>query len=319
MGWLRGLSPQLAGGLCAAFSVIFFSTNDFLIKFLSGEYALHQVVLIRSIIGLMIILTLIAPLTSGWAIVKTRRLKMHLLRGLCVVVANMTFFLGLAAMPLADAVAIFFVAPLIITVFSVFFLGEYVGPRRWVAILVGLLGVMLIVRPGTSAFQIASLLPIAAAFAYALIHIIARMIGNTESAETMAFYIQITFIAVCVAIGLAIGDGSFSNQSHPSLAFFFRAWSWPETSDYWLFAVLGVGVALAGYFISQAYRIGEAAFVAPFEYLAMPLAVFWGYAVFDELPDRMTWIGIGLIIGSGLFSVWREHKAKEPNAADHFV
>lgn len=306
--WLKSLPPPLAAGLSASFAVIFFSINDVMIKFMSGGYALHQVVLIRSFLGLIIIVALIAPLTDGWAIVRTKRLPMHLFRGLCVVIANMMFFLGLVAMPLADAVAIFFVSPLIITLFSIVFLGERVGPRRWAAIVVGLIGVVLIVRPGTSAFQLASLLPIAAAIAYAAIHIIARKIGGTESAATMSFYIQVTFIVVCIVIGLLIGDGRYSDQSHPSLVFLLKAWTWPLMSDAGYFAILGIGVAFGGYFISQAYRTAEAAFVAPFEYLAMPLAVLWGYLVFDELPGPLTWVGIGLIVGAGLFTVWREQK-----------
>jgi len=313
MRWLNGLPAPLLGGLAAAFAVIFFSINDMMIKFLSGGYALHEVVLIRSSIGLVIICAIIAPLTDGWAIMRTRKLGMHVLRGVCVVIANMTFFLGLAAMPLADAVAIFFISPLVITVFSVLFLAEHVGPRRWGAIFVGFVGVLLIVRPGTSAFQVASLLPMAAAVAYALIHILARRLGPTESAATMAFYIQVTFIVVCVLIGLSIGRGRFADQSHPSMVFLFRAWSWPLVSDFVYFTIIGIGVAFGGYFISQAYRVAEAGFVAPFEYLAMPLAVFWGYLVFDELPDSVTWAGIALIVGSGLFTVWRERKT----GADH--
>ena len=313
MRWLNSLPAPLLGGLSASFAVIFFAINDMMIKFLSGGYALHEVVLIRSTIGLVIICAVIAPLTDGWSIVHTKKLRMHVMRGFCVVIANMTFFLGLAAMPLADAVAIFFISPLVITIFSVIFLGEHVGPRRWIAIFVGLLGVLLIVRPGTSAFQVASLLPMAAAVAYALIHILARRLGPTESAATMAFYIQVTFIAICILIGLTIGGGRFADQTHPSLVFLFRAWSWPLVSDFVYFAVIGVGVAFGGYFISQAYRVAEAGFVAPFEYLAMPLAVLFGYIVFDELPDAFTWVGIALIVGSGLFTVWRERKT----GADH--
>ena len=158
--------------------LFFFSVNDGAIKFLSGGYALHEVVLIRSVIGLVILLVLIAPLTDGFAIFRTKRLGMHLIRGFCVVMANMTFFLGLAAMPLADAVAIFFISPLIITVFSVVFLGEYVGPRRWAAVIVGLIGVVIMMRPGTASFQYASLLPVVAATAYAGLHMLTRLIGR---------------------------------------------------------------------------------------------------------------------------------------------
>jgi drug/metabolite transporter (DMT)-like permease len=304
------LSPAKLGALCAAISVVFFSINDVAIKFLSGGYALHQVVLIRSVIGLIIILVVIAPLTNGWAIARTKRLKMHMLRGLCVVFANMTFFLGLAAMPLADAVAIFFVSPLVITVFSVIFLGETVGPRRWAAIAVGFVGVLIMMRPGTAAFQAASLLPLAAAFYYAGIHIITRRIGGTESAATMAFYIQIMFIVVCLAMGLAVGDGRFGDQTDPSLSFLLRAWSWPLQADYPVFLVIGVGIAFGGYLISQAYRVTEVSFVAPFEYLALPMSVVWGMLVFDEFPGGWDYVGMALILGAGLFTVLREAQTK---------
>lgn len=304
------MSPAKLGAICAAISVIFFSINDVAIKFLSGGYALHQVVLIRSVIGLLIIVVVIAPLTTGWAIARTKKLKMHMLRGFCVVFANMTFFLGLAAMPLADAVAIFFISPLVITLFSVLFLGETVGPRRWAAIAVGFIGVLVMMRPGTQAFQIASVLPLAAAFCYAGIHIITRRIGGTESAETMAFYIQLMFIVVGVMFGLLVGDGRFGDQSDPSLAFLFRAWSWPVAADYPVFLIIGVGIGIGGYLISQAYRVAEASYIAPFEYLALPISVVFGMIVFAEFPGVWDYLGMALILGAGLFTVWREAQTK---------
>jgi drug/metabolite transporter (DMT)-like permease len=217
----------------------------------------------------------------------------------------MTFFLGLAAMPLADAVAIFFISPLVITLFSVLFLGETVGPRRWMAIGVGFLGVLVMMRPGTASFQVASLLPLAAAFCYAGIHIITRRIGGTESAATMAFYIQIMFIVVGVGFGLIAGDGRFGDQSDPSLAFLFRAWTWPLVADYPVFLIIGVGIAVAGYLISQAYRVAEVSYIAPFEYLALPISVVWGMIIFAEFPDGWDYFGMALILGSGLFTIWR--------------
>ena len=304
------MSPAKLGAICASVSVIFFSINDVAIKFLSGGYALHQVVLIRSVIGLLIIVTIIAPMTTGWAIARTKKLKMHMLRGLCVVFANMTFFLGLAAMPLADAVAIFFISPLVITLFSVLFLGEVVGPRRWAAIAVGFIGVLVMMRPGTQAFQMASLLPLAAAFCYAGIHIITRRIGGTESAATMAFYIQMMFIVVGVSFGLIVGDGRFGDQSDPSLAFLFRAWSWPVAADYPVFLIIGVGIGIGGFLISQAYRVAEASYIAPFEYLALPMSVVFGMLIFQEYPGGWDYLGMALILGAGLFTVWREAQTK---------
>lgn len=307
---MKALSPTALGALCVTVAVVFFSINDVAIKFLSGGYALHQVVLIRSVIGVIAIVTLIAPFTAGWGIARTRKLPLHMLRGLCVVFANMTFFLGLAAMPLADAVAIFFVSPLLITLASVIFLGEKVGPRRWASIAVGFLGVLVMMRPGSQAFQLASLLPLAAAFFYAGIHVLTRKMGGTENAATMAFYIQIMFIIVSLIFFVAVGDGRFDDQPDPSLAFLLRAWIWPDATDFPVFLIVGVGIAVAGYLISQAYRVTEASYVAPFEYLALPMSVAWGIVVFDEYPGPLDYLGMALILGAGLFMIWRDAQAK---------
>jgi drug/metabolite transporter (DMT)-like permease len=306
-------SPAITGALCAMAATLFFSVNDVGVKALAGDYALHQVILIRSVFGLIVILALIAPLTGGRGILRTRRLPMHILRGFCVVLANMAFFLGLAEMPLAEAVAIFFVSPLILTIFSVVFLRETVGPWRWAAIGIGLLGVIVMMRPGTAAFQAVSLYPLAAAVFYAGLHTITRRIGTTESAVTMAFYIQVVFIVVSVLFGLAIGDGRFAVQDEPSLAFLLRGWVIPAPGDLGLMAVLGLAIAVGGYFISQAYRVAPAAAVAPFEYLALPVSIVWGITVFGEWPDLTAYLGIAMILGSGLFTLWREgRKAAAP-------
>jgi len=307
---MKAMSPATLGALCATIAVVFFSINDVAIKFLSDGYALHQVVLIRSVIGVIVIMFMIAPFTAGWGIARTRKLPLHMLRGLCVVFANMTFFLGLAAMPLADAVAIFFISPLLITLASVVFLGESVGPRRWAAIAVGFIGVLVMMRPGTQAFQVASLLPLLAAFFYACIHVLTRKMGGTENAATMAFYIQVMFIIVSVLFFVAVGDGRFGDQSDPSLAFLLRAWIWPDMGDLPVFLVVGVGIAVAGYLISQAYRVTEASFVAPFEYLALPMSVAWGMVVFAEYPDLWDYVGMALILGAGLFMIWRDAQAQ---------
>ncbi len=297
---------NLVGAGFALAAVMCFSINDVGIKFLSDRYALHQVIFIRSAIGMCVFLAVIMPLSGGWRLIRTRRIGMHLLRGICVVFANMCLFLGLAAMPIADAVAVFFVSPLVITIFSVLFLRETVGARRWAAIAVGFLGVLVIVKPGTSAFQIASLLPIAAATLYAVIHIVARKIGGTESAATMAFYIQATFIVASLIFGATLGHGEFAGYGHPSLEFLLRAWGPVAAQDWPILLMLGVSGVFGGFFISQAYRLSEAAFAAPFEYVAMPMAIMWGVTVFGTWPAPTAWIGIALIIGSGLYLLWRE-------------
>ncbi len=304
------LSPALFAPFCAALAATLFSMNDVAMKFLSGGYALHEIVLFRSIMGLLITVAIMAPLLGGFHLLRTRRPGMHILRAACVIFANMSFFLGLAALPLAEAVALFFVSPFLISIFSVLFLGEYVGPRRWAAIAVGMLGVLIVLRPGTEAFQLASFFPIAAAFGYAGLHIFTRAMRTTENAVSMVFYIQIVFLVFCASLGLAIGDGKFEAAvvGDPSLEFMFRAWVWPETGDLLLFLLIGAFASVGGYFISQAYRLGEAAMVAPFEYLALPLSILWGVLFFGETLDALVWVGIAMIAGAGLYTVWRENR-----------
>jgi len=304
------------GALCASIAVFTFSVNDVVIKFLSGDYALHEIVLFRALFGIALTAVLIAPFAGGWRIIKTQRVGLHILRGMMVVTANMMFFLGLAVLPLAETVAIFFVSPLLITVFSVIFLGDRVGPFRWAAVLVGLIGVGIVLRPGSDSFQIAALLPVIAATAYAGLHMMTRYIGKTESAATMTIYIQLTFVGVCIVFGLLFGDGKLADQDNASLAFLFRAWSVPSWTDLGLMAVIGIGTGLGGYFISQAYRVAEPSVVAPFEYLALPLSILWGYLVFDEIPDGVAIAGIVLILASGLFIIWRENRAKDEVMVD---
>ena len=126
----------------------------------------------------------------------------------------------------------------------------------------------------------------------------------------MAFYIQIMFIVVCLAMGLVVGNGRFGDQTDPSLVFLLRAWSWPLPADYPVFVIIGVGIAFGGYLISQAYRVTEASYVAPFEYLALPMSVGWGMLFFAEFPDSWDYFGMSLILGAGLFTVWRESQTK---------
>ena len=305
--------------MCAIGASICFSTTDVTIKFLSDAYALHQIVLLRSLIGIALIFMLLLASSGGLKSLKTKRLARHIVRGGCVVMANMLFFLGLVAMPLADAVALFFISPSIITLFSIIFLKEHVGPHRWSAIGVGFVGVLIMVQPGSSQFMLASLLPIGAAFCYASLHTLTRTMRDTESAATMTFYIQITFVVVSTAMWMVVGDGSFNDASSPSLNFLLRPWGPWQYDDTKLFILLGAGSALGGYLISQAYRHAESALAAPFEYIALPLAMIFGIVIFNEWPNNITLIGSSLILTSGLYTLYREtrHLHKPQMARPH--
>ncbi len=304
------------GPLSALIATVAFSINDAAIKFLSGGYALHQIVLIRSLVGLALLLMIIVPLQGGFGVLRTRRFGMHMLRGGCVVFANTTFFLGLAVLPLADAMAVFFVSPLLITLFSALFLGERIGPRRQLAVAAGMIGVLIMIRPGAGDFNLALLLPLIAAVAYAMLHVLTRKIGGTESAATMSVYIQLVFVVVSSTVGLTLGHGAWENVGGDMLAFLMRAWHVPALVDWPILVLLGVASASGGFFISQAYRLSEASLIAPLEYAALPVSVVLGIVIFDEWPAPTTWLGMALIIGAGLFVFWRETKVPTPPFPD---
>ena len=300
----------LTGILCALAGSATLSVNDVAIKFLSGSYALHQVILTRSLIAITVVVGLVLLSGQGIRALATTRARGHLLRVSFVMVSNVAYFLGLAALPLADAVAIAFVSPLLVTALSVLVLRERVGPWRWAAVLVGMAGVLVMLRPGADAFRPAALLVLISALSYASTHMMTRRMKDTESAFALNFYVQVGFIIVSTTMGLAVGDGRFAGSANPSLAFLFHQWVWPPLEDWPIFLATGLSVATGGLLISQAYRLCEAGLVAPFEYAAMPLAIGWGVLVFSTWPDTTAWVGIALICGAGLFTLWRETRRK---------
>ena len=301
----------LAGVLFALGGSVVLSVNDLAIKALSGTYALHQVILIRAVISLAIILAVIWATRTGFRQLATHRWRAHLLRVSIVMISNVTYFLGLAAMPLADAVATSFIAPVLVTLMSAVVLGERVGPRRWAAVGVGLVGVLIMVRPGAGVIQPAAILVLISAVCYASSHMMTRRMRDSESAMTLNFFVQCGFIVVSSVMGLWVSDGHLAGSANASLAFLFRPWIIPATTDIWAFAATGMAVGIGGLMMSQAYRTSEAALVAPFEYIGMPMAIFWGVLVFGTLPDATAWAGIALICGAGLYTLWRETMRKK--------
>ncbi len=297
---------RIFGILCVIGAVWTFSTQDAGIKWLSGDYPLHQITFIRSIIALVITLAIIIPLEGGFQNLRTDRIGLHLLRGMTVVAANMAFFTGLASLPLAEATAIIFVSPLFITIFSVLLLSERVGARRWTAVLVGLAGVLIVMRPGGATFQYAAILPLIAAVCYALLQIMTRKLGFTEKASTMAFYIHLTFFAFSGVIGLVFGDGRYAGTGSANLEFLLRAWIWPNQHDALLISGIGIMASIGGYLISQGYRLCPANIAAPFEYAALPMGIFWSIFLWSHWPDGWSWLGIALVAWAGLYVFYRE-------------
>lgn len=295
--------------------ILAISVNDMLFKRLSGDYPLHELVFLRSALGLVFSIALV-HLEGGWRILKTRRPGLHVIRGLLIVAANMSYFAALAALPLADATALFFAAPLFITLLSIPVLGEKVGVMRFTAVVVGFIGVIIMQRPwadadSLQASRLVLLLPVFAALTYAMTQLMTRKLGVESKASALSVYIHAMFVVVSLCFFILVGDGRFAaSVDDPSLQFLLRAWVWPDRADWWVILGLGANAAIIGYCLSQAYRLADAATVAPFEYLGLPLAVFWGWIIFADLPLFEVWVGMGLILGSGVFVFIRENQKK---------
>lgn len=299
-------TSNLTGIVCVTAATIAFTLNDVGIKWLSGDYPLHQLTFFRSLIALVITAALFVPFEGSFTILRTRRPYWHIVRGLLVITANMAFFVGVATIPLADATAIYFVAPLFITAFSVILLGEKVGWRRWIAVSIGFGGVLLVIQPGGASFQYAALLPLVAAAVNALLHISTRKLSLTERASTMAFYIQLVFMVFSLLFGIIFGDGKLSGTGNANLEFLFRPWIWPASDDLGIIALTGMFCALATFLISQGYRLSQAGIAAPFEYVGIPLSVLLGILLWGDWPAPLAWGGILLIVLSGLYVLMRE-------------
>lgn len=283
-----------------------FSINDLVFKLLSGSYPLHEMMLVRSAVALALITLFIRATTGNLRLIATSRPGMHTLRGALMITANAAQYAALAALPLADATAIYYSAPLLITVFSTFLLRERVGPWRWLAVSIGLFGVVMIVRPGGTAFSLSALLAVFSATVYALSQILTRRLGRTDAAVTMSFHGQLALNLFAVFVGITVGNGNLGNTGNEAVDFLLRRWVWPDPFDFFLFVVLGVISAVGGLMMTMAYRDGAPSLVASFEYLALPMSIVWGAVFWQSLPDAWSAVGMVLILAAGLLVSYRE-------------
>ncbi len=291
------------GILCSIGASISFSVNDFIVKSLSSTYPVSELVCIRSFIGLVIILGVLVPIEGGYRIITRRNISLHLLRGLLMAVTAFSFFLGIASLPLSEAVAIFFIYPVIITLFSILFLSEKVTWRLGLAVGIGFIGTLMILRPSSS-FQIWMILPFLSSFSYAGCHTLTRKLGEEENAVVMSLYVQFVFFVVSVLLSIALGHGHYDRDGDPTISFLLRGWLWPQPQDMLLMILLGFISTLAIYMIGQAYRICSASIIAPFEYMALITGVALGVIFLGERPAVLTWVGIAIILVAGLSVVW---------------
>jgi len=299
--------PGLAAlSLCSGVAI--FSGQDWIIKLLSGAYPVHQAIAIRGVVAVLILLAFIAW-SGKIGSLRSKRMGLLIVRGLVLMMAYTTYYLALPSMKLANVVALWFTVPLFVTALSVPFLGEKVGPRRWAATIVGFVGVLIIQRPLTANFNVASLLPLASALTYSISALMARRMGETESAPVMSFYQNLVYLLVALVMAAFLGSGAYEGTTDPSLAFLVRGWATPSLLHLALLAACGVIASIATVLLTQAYRMAPANFVACFEYTAIIWAIFGGYVFFGETVDLYSIAGSALIVVAGLYVLFRTQPA----------
>lgn len=260
---------------------------DLCAKAILETYPLEQFVFLRSLIGVVLFLFL-ARQFGGLRSLATRRWRWHLLRTLLASGAMFGFFFGLSKMPLIDALTLGFTAPLIMTALSVPLLGEHVGWRRWLAVVAGFTGVLMILRPGTGTLSPAALAVLLAALCYACLAITARKLSDTESTFGLSVYV---IAGPMIISGLLSLGGS---------------WVAPNAIGWTLFVAAGVCSVVAWIGLVGGYRRAPPAVLAPFEYTALIAGAVAGYLIWDEVPDGWVVAGGLVIIASGLYIVYRE-------------
>jgi drug/metabolite transporter (DMT)-like permease len=282
-----------------------FSIQDVIMKVFSDQIALQEVIFLRGFVVLLPIGYLLLR-SGGREAFITRHPILCLLRGLAGFTCFTTFSMALAVLPLADAMPLYYTSPLFVIALSIPILGETVGVRTWMAILVGFVGVVLVARPSAGGIEPAMILAIVSACAYSAQSLLARKLGSTESAFGMTFYSMLAFIGLSGLTGIVFGSGWADHIEHPSAEYLFRTWAVPTLEQTGLIVVVGVVAAAGFYCISQAYRLGQANAVAPFEYSSLPFAALWGWMFWSSIPTTTTVVGSALIVGSGVYIFHRE-------------
>ena len=294
--WLAGLSSARGGILWMLGASLLFSTQDAIVKHLSADYSVVQLVWARFTLALAAIVLVTGPRLRG--LLATQRPGLQVLRGVLLLSMMGLFYTALGLIPLADATSILFLGPLIVAALSAPLLGEHVGPRRWAAVVVGFVGALIIVRPGQGTMEAAALMPLGAAFLFGFYQIVTRLLNRWDRPLT-----TLTYSALCASLATS-ALVPFHWQANPDAA----AWA--------LMAALGIIGALSQFSLIKAYEAAPAATVAPFFYVSLIWAVGYGYALFADFPDAWTATGALVITGSGLYVF---HRAKVRGATDRQI
>jgi drug/metabolite transporter (DMT)-like permease len=298
---------KLLAVLCACGAVGIATSGDTIVKWLSGGYPVHQVLVIRCLIGIPILTFIVnrnASIRSLWG----PGTGLSLTRGFIMSSAYLAYILSIATMPMADSVAIYFIMPLVVAVIAGPMLGERVRLHRWIAILGGFVGVMIMINPGSGVLQPAALLALYSAVGYAISQTLARRVVRTVPPATMAFHVNATYLALAVGLAIIFALVDIGHVEDKSLAFLTRPWQWPPLNDLGAMLLLGTTVAVALVLFATAYKSAESSFVAPFEYSAMFWAAVFGFLVFGDVPGLRTLWGGSIVLLAGLFMLWIDRR-----------
>lgn len=270
-------------------AVFCFSLMDACLKQLTSSYPTMQVAFFRGAAGLPFILV-ISAIRGEWSDLVPMRPWLHVIRGVLSVLTLYSFIYSVSLLSLADAYSIFLVAPLIVTALSVPILGEHVGWRRWAAIFVGLVGALIILRPtGAGLITAGGLAALLSAICYAIGVVLIRLASRTDSAWATVFWTLLVLTCVCGVLSI-------------------RDWV-PLQSQHWQWVVMiGLAGSLGQIALTQAFRICAAGVVAPFEYTALLWGVLLDWFIWQVLPDQQMLIGAAIVVGSGLYVIYRENR-----------
>lgn len=288
-------------------ALLIISLQAVAVKWIGGDYPVLQIVIVRSLVALPFTL-LFYRYEGGRGLPTTSQRTLETWRGLFLFLSYTTFMMGLVALPLADVSAIRNSGPLMITLLSVIVLGETVGLRRWTALFVGFAGVLLIVRPGTGAFNLGSVFVLISVFLYALTVMVTRKLHATDSSATMSYFSTLVYLVGALILAPLVILAGDMPAAHPSIAFLFRPWAMPTPLDFAIMASLGLVWAAWMYFLARAYSLAQASVAAPFEYLTLPIDIMWGFLIWGEVPTWLTWVGAALTIASGMYVLVRARR-----------
>ena len=293
------------GIILILFGMFIFSIQDSIMKYIFSFVSLYEIYLIRTLVSFVIIL-LFLKITKKPIIFKTQYPLLTFCRIILFFFGFSSFYISLTVLPLVTATALFFVTPFLITIFAKFFLKEQIGPRRWLAVIIGFIGVYVILNPDFSNFDYMSLTPILCAFCYSLSMIIIKITSEKDSVYTQTFTFYLGAIIISVIFYFIFGDGQYNTIDHPASQFIFREWFTNLETSMFLMIVTGFTASVAFLLLFSAYRIASPAVVSPFEYSILIWSSLSGWFFFNEIPDIKTIIGIILIVCGGIYIFIRE-------------